>query len=315
MKVNTLVLVAACALAQTVAGGPIPPPSKVPSAANTTTPVTPSESKELPFLTTLKSSKKLQDSILPKIGSNIDLGKANTMQDLINQLSDAELARLTAVFNKQDMARLSTSGFAEADLAKLASLPAPAPAPAPVPAPAPAPAPAPVPATFLSAPETDKEKFVKDSKDFSAALAELFEEAGNDKEEEVIFDSVLSFLGLEVDDVFDAAKVEVALLGKMSQDVVKDIPSSENGREAAIVKRGEPKAKGKEICPYDHEDLSGCQRREAHEGHKELYEEAVRDLAQWERDYKEQEEGMQRLFEKEDRLEREAMEKAKKKAD
>ncbi|EEY16256.1 predicted protein [Verticillium alfalfae VaMs.102] len=327
MKANTLVIVAACALAQTVAGGPITPLSKVASATNTTiaanttnttanttnttAPTTLDKSKELPFLTTLKSSKKLQDSILPKIGSNIDLGKANTMQDLIGELSDAELARLTSVFDEQDMARLTTSGFDEADLAKLASLPALAPAPAPAPA------------TFLSAPASDREKFVKDSRDFGHALAGIFEEASNDKEEQIIFDNVLSFLGLEVGDVFDLAKVEGALLEKMSEDVVEDVPGYENGREAAVVKRGEPKAKkgegsrwtrkGKNICPYDREDLTGCQRPSAHDDHQQLYDDAVRFIAQWEKDYKEQEEITQRLFEKEQREEREAMEKAKKK--
>ncbi|RBQ82245.1 hypothetical protein VDGD_02835 [Verticillium dahliae] len=233
MKVNTLAIMAACALAQTVAGGPIPPPSKVASAANstnttntnttntnTTAPTPLGEGKELPFLTTLKSSKKLQDSILPKIGSNIDLGKANTMQDLISQLSDAEVARLTSVFDEQDMARLTTSGFNEADLARLASLPAPVPAPASAPAPAPVPAPA----TFLSTPDSKQEKLVQDSRDFSQAVAGLFDEAATDQEQQLIFDNVLSFLGLEADDVFDPAKVEDALLGKMSEDVVEDAP-------------------------------------------------------------------------------------------
>ncbi|KAF3351293.1 Chitin synthase 2 [Verticillium dahliae VDG2] len=289
MKVNTLAIMAACALAQTVAGGPIPPPSKVASAANstiaanstnttntnttntnTTAPTPLGEGKELPFLTTLKSSKKLQDSILPKIGSNIDLGKANTMQDLISQLSDTEVARLTSVFDEQDMARLTTSGFNEADLARLASLPAPVPAPASAPAPAPVPAPA----TFLSTPDSKQEKFVQDSRDFSQAVAGLFDEAATDQEQQLIFDNVLSFLGLEADDVFDPAKVEDALLGKMSEDWGE--PKEEKAKGNRWTRTG------KNICLYD------------------------------QKDYKEQLEITKELAEKEEREERDAMEKAKK---
>ncbi|KAM0326316.1 hypothetical protein ACHAQA_006916 [Verticillium albo-atrum] len=109
MKLNNIVLLVTGVLAHTAAGLAIP--RREPPSSN------------IPVLAALKSSKLLQDTVLPKIGSNIDIAKVNTMEDLVEQLSEAELERLASVFTEDDLARFATQGFEAADLAKLASLP------------------------------------------------------------------------------------------------------------------------------------------------------------------------------------------------